>query len=1499
MKKIIKHSIIIAHILFSSISYTFGNEEIVDAETTKALIDLKAYCEDVGVNPLSYSTNEKNKSIISVPVEIEPGKIKFDTLIKLDHQNGPDYISCYQQFKTPFQNKSLADSIASIEVKDKATCRPEDIKKGAAPVSDLTSDLGKVNSKLICEESKKTTVSDCANNMTYCGLENLNLAKTLKMQKPKDLKCDSMLEGAGNVGECMATFIRGAFDEITDTLKLLVIDGPKWIYSKTIGNFFKEPAVKQMENLGSVEALASSQSTDKEIKEEIAEPKKSLIKKITDFTQHLIIDKGAENYGCTKWSTGVPGVGTCVEPGGNWSCASCKQKAMTVCGIAGYATGMIVETAVLAAPVGIIAGSTIGVMSKVSIATKVGEVAKASRAAMVTKSIAGAGVKVAKTAIKVLAPIGKAGYKIGKSVVAALKLIPGAELTAKVISKPFKLWMKTDDFLTSKVWNLTYHGSKAYTQTLVKTGSVVLASKSASIATKLNQGQKAGETLLKTQADLKKTEEKLKDFVVLSSNESKVLKNEQKELTAKLAIDQKRYDLLSSEISAKDIEDAKFLESDHASLIAEKYSKNQEEVGQLELSKSNEKVATVENKELKSDVKAELLAEEKAAQVEGPALKLTSREVKAEEFAKIIAVDEETQKLISDPVIAQYIYLNYFAPDAVKSELRVALQDIANSTKVGDTDIFALVNKKLEAKLKDPVVQSKVKSMFALNDKALRPSTFNTKIFETTSRAKQIVKMPETISRLKKITDEGLSLEVMDEGLFHFYGATQLGLRDSQMRPWEQVAGGFSAIRPNQIENISPTLWSDLAHFASETEAPIHGYSTNSGDALRGLIPSVSRFMGKNEEEYLAFEAKAEKAIAEGTAKSKDEFPFCTNVWCGEEKRHEVAGQKIGEQVTGIAKTEPKTYEAGKAGDYLDAEYALKHIVGRNSSEWNANSIYFYMRSHSKDAANKLIDNIRADETKHMAIFASGFKYFYGNQPGLRTKGMLDKIMELKKEASASNSSGDVLSESLPVLMEVGVTHLFVENKVRQFAASVPLKTMEKIFDTPVKTLTDLETVPLTLKKQKAIEEMNAKEFKKRQDLARWTPKEREKYLALKKVEEEQGPLIESLIENLFGGFRGAEVPGSKEALAMQDRIKKLKTGLDTKSNVLIQMSLNETLRDYQIMNNKYVRSHPELKVRLKNAREGYVVEHKSPGEAIVQLAQKVTDNTFLLQVQKPKDLKLTPGAAVRVEVSTPEGKDFRVLSLASAPERDNIEFAVGISDSEFKQSLMKLKPGQSVTLSQAKGSMQFDPTKPTVMIAGGIGITPFRSMIQHVKDQKLNTPMHLYYSNKSQVPFGKEFVDAAESTENLSVTTVLSKPDENWKGKTGRIDEAFLASEFPKLPKDSKYYIVGPPAMVTGTRDNLVKLGVKPEDIQIEVYAIEQPVANGKSPASVGGNSTPQVQEKAVCRCFSVGESQIIRVIKQGANSIEQIAEATGATRGCGGCTCDVEKIMKCEIGK
>ena len=273
---------------------------------------------------------------------------------------------------------------------------------------------------------------------------------------------------------------------------------------------------------------------------------------------------------------------------------------------------------------------------------------------------------------------------------------------------------------------------------------------------------------------------------------------------------------------------------------------------------------------------------------------------KARELAEIIAVDSETRELVSNPWIAQYIYVNYFAEDIGQGELRYALQGLVDDWEARYQDIFDLVNNRLAQKLDDPEVLAKVKEAFG-DEEVLRPSRTQTKLTDFRVKWQQVKGLFSTLSRMRNIIREGMSQQMMDRALFDFYGAMQLGLENSQLRKWDVIEGGFSAVRPGQVEGISPDAWGQIAQFASETEAPIHGYSNNSGEILRGVMPALSSFMGKNQEEYLAFTQK--EALEMGN-RNVDESQnqlgsFCTNVWCNEEQRHEMAIQSVGEHVTG------------------------------------------------------------------------------------------------------------------------------------------------------------------------------------------------------------------------------------------------------------------------------------------------------------------------------------------------------------------------------------------------------------------------------------------------------------------------------------------------------------------------------------------------------------------------------------------------------------------------
>jgi ferredoxin-NADP reductase len=119
-------------------------------------------------------------------------------------------------------------------------------------------------------------------------------------------------------------------------------------------------------------------------------------------------------------------------------------------------------------------------------------------------------------------------------------------------------------------------------------------------------------------------------------------------------------------------------------------------------------------------------------------------------------------------------------------------------------------------------------------------------------------------------------------------------------------------------------------------------------------------------------------------------------------------------------------------------------------------------------------------------------------------------------------------------------------------------------------------------------------------------------------------------------------------------------------------------------------------------------------------------------------------------------------------------------------------------------------------MIAGGIGVTPFRSIIRYVVDTGLTTPIHLVCSNSvpEEIAFKKEFDDIVKTHKNIKVIYTITHPEESkvkWDGLTGRVDEAFLRNFLKSnlYPLTSVFWVCGPPAMTTAVEETLEKMGI------------------------------------------------------------------------------------------
>lgn len=184
-----------------------------------------------------------------------------------------------------------------------------------------------------------------------------------------------------------------------------------------------------------------------------------------------------------------------------------------------------------------------------------------------------------------------------------------------------------------------------------------------------------------------------------------------------------------------------------------------------------------------------------------------------------------------------------------------------------------------------------------------------------------------------------------------------------------------------------------------------------------------------------------------------------------------------------------------------------------------------------------------------------------------------------------------------------------------------------------------------------------------------------------------------------------------------------------------------------------------------------------------------------------------------------------RTFSIASSPgERDSITIATRMRPTAFKNSLKRVPLGTPLQVTAAMGSftLQKDRSRPAVFLAGGIGITPMRSIIQWATEARLPQDIVLLYSNNT--PATTAFLDDLErwvkENERLKlVPTITASRDPEWRYELGFIDAAMLRRHVADLARPI-YYVAGPPAMVTAMQRLLETLGVSEDNVKTEEFA-------------------------------------------------------------------------------
>ena len=212
-------------------------------------------------------------------------------------------------------------------------------------------------------------------------------------------------------------------------------------------------------------------------------------------------------------------------------------------------------------------------------------------------------------------------------------------------------------------------------------------------------------------------------------------------------------------------------------------------------------------------------------------------------------------------------------------------------------------------------------------------------------------------------------------------------------------------------------------------------------------------------------------------------------------------------------------------------------------------------------------------------------------------------------------------------------------------------------------------------------------------------------------------------------------------------------------------------------------------------------------------------------QFQPEHPLAVEAGQYLRYTLDHPESDNRgvnRFFTIASAPSEGFVMLATRFSTpgSSFKRALRKLEVGAVIEAAGPYGRFTYaDREMPAVFVAGGIGITPFRSILLDLASRPHEANMTLLYANRTpEIPFRHLFDDLAVKHPRLTIAYTVGQPNPEWHGSVGRIDEAFFR-EYAPLSSMPAFYVSGPKAMVEAMEGTLHSIGVADENIKKDYF--------------------------------------------------------------------------------
>ena len=211
----------------------------------------------------------------------------------------------------------------------------------------------------------------------------------------------------------------------------------------------------------------------------------------------------------------------------------------------------------------------------------------------------------------------------------------------------------------------------------------------------------------------------------------------------------------------------------------------------------------------------------------------------------------------------------------------------------------------------------------------------------------------------------------------------------------------------------------------------------------------------------------------------------------------------------------------------------------------------------------------------------------------------------------------------------------------------------------------------------------------------------------------------------------------------------------------------------------------------------------------------------FEFEVPEVETLEFSPGQFVSMSAAIGDKTITRAYSIASCPNGNRFELCLNlVEDGHFSPLLFAMQPGGTVDIAPPLGFFVWRrPDSDAILVATGTGIAPFRGMLQQRFAGESRSTVHLIFGVRyaASLMYREEFDRLAEAHGSFQFWPVLSRPDADWKGRTGHVQEHVMEALGER--RDVDVYICGLKAMVDDLRGRLKAAGLDRKRIVYEKY--------------------------------------------------------------------------------